>query len=171
MLRVPFEVRPTRIWSRIDFGRYDREHKKTEFHSRAAGPRNQRLCLVPHTCRFPGQQSLGIKLAVKWSSLHLVPTLPFREGGRPVRQAKVSRRVTAFCGLVPLSRFRCGKRKAPTPLPMCRGQGGALCFPPMPLGTARAREVTTPPADAHNVTQSRKICGSRRFALFRMAAL
>jgi hypothetical protein len=37
-------------------------------------------------------------------------------------------------------------------------------------GTAKARAQTTPPADAHNVTQSRKICGSPRFALFRMAA-
>ena len=58
--------------------------KRLSSHSKAAGPRNQRLCLVPHTCRFLGQQSLGIELAVKWSSLHLVPTLPFREGGRPV---------------------------------------------------------------------------------------
>jgi hypothetical protein len=63
--------------------------KRLSSHSKAAGPRNQRLCLVPHTCRFLGQQSLGIELAVKCSSLHLVPTLPFREGGRPVRQAKV----------------------------------------------------------------------------------
>jgi len=30
-------------------------------HSKAAGPRNQRLCLVPHTCRFLGQQSLGCR--------------------------------------------------------------------------------------------------------------
>ncbi len=63
--------------------------KRLNSHSKAAGPRNQRLCLVPHTCRFLGQQSLGIELAVKCSSLHLVPTLPFREGGRLVRQAKV----------------------------------------------------------------------------------
>jgi hypothetical protein len=48
-----------------------------------------------------------------------------------------------------------------------------FCFLPMPLGTetARARALTTLPADAHNVTQSRKICGSPRFALFRVAAL
>jgi hypothetical protein len=37
--------------------------------------------------------------------------------------------------------------------------------------TAKARALTTPPAHAHNVTQSRKICGFPRFALFRMAAL
>ena len=63
--------------------------KRLSSHSKAAGPRNQRLCLVPHTSRFLGQQSLGIELAVKCPSLHLVPTLLFREGGRPVRQAKV----------------------------------------------------------------------------------
>ena len=45
-----------------------------------------------------------------------------------------------------------------------------FCFLPMPLGTGTARAFTTPPADAHNVTQGRKICGSPRFALFRIAA-
>jgi hypothetical protein len=42
-----------------------------------------------------------------------------------------------------------------------------FCFLPMPLGTgtAKARALTKPPVDAHNVTQNRKICGCPRFAL------
>jgi hypothetical protein len=40
--------------------------KRLSSHSKAAGPRNQRLCLVPHTCRFLGQQSLGRRTAVKY---------------------------------------------------------------------------------------------------------
>jgi hypothetical protein len=46
-------------------------------------------------------------------------------------------------------------------------------FLPMPLGdgTAKAHALSTPPLDAENVTQSRKICGCPRFALFRMTAL
>src|SRR6202035_3712729 len=35
--------------------------KRLSSHSKAAGPRNQRLCLVPHTCRFLGQQSSGCR--------------------------------------------------------------------------------------------------------------
>jgi hypothetical protein len=36
-----------------------------------------------------------------------------------------------------------------------------FCFLPTPLGTgtAKARALTKPPVDAHNVTQNRKICG------------
>jgi hypothetical protein len=108
---------------------------------------------------------------MKGSNLHLAPSVRF---GGSIRQAKVSGRVTAF--LRPRLRephFRCGKKMAPTPLPMRRGQGGALLFSADAAGdgTAKARALTTLPADAHNVTQSRKICGSPRFALFRMAAL
>jgi hypothetical protein len=40
--------------------------KRLSSHSKAAGPRNQRLCLVPHTCRFLGQQSLGCRTGVKY---------------------------------------------------------------------------------------------------------
>jgi hypothetical protein len=107
--------------------------------------------------------------------LHLRPHPSAQEkGGRPVRPGKNSAREKVF--LRPRSAYRafpCGKRKTPTPLPMCRGQGGALLFSADAAGdgTAKARALTTLPADAHNVTQSRKICGSPRFALFRMAAL
>jgi hypothetical protein len=84
-------------------------------------------------------------------------------------------RVTAF--LRPrfrISRFRCGKRKAPT---QCvEAKVARFYFLPMPLGTgtAKARALTTPPLDAENVTHSRKICdapSSPRFALFYMATL
>jgi hypothetical protein len=42
-----------------------------------------------------------------------------------------------------------------------------FCFLPTPLGTetTKARALTKPPVDAHNVTQNRKICGCPRFAL------
>ncbi len=38
----------------------------------------------------------------------------------------------------------------------------ARLFRPLAVGdgTAKAQALTTPPADANNVTQSRKICGS-----------
>jgi hypothetical protein len=86
-------------------------------------------------------------------------------------------RVTAF--LRPrfrISRFRCGKRKAPTPLPVVEAKVARFCFLPMPLGTgtAKARALTTPSLDAENVTHSRKICdaqSSPRFPLFYIATL
>ena len=147
--------------------------KRPSSHSKAAGPRNQRLCLVPHTCRILGQRSLGIEPAVKCSSLHLVPTLAFHEGGRPSDKPKLWTCDGFFAASFRVSRFRCGKRKASTPLPMCvEAKMARFSFLPMPLGdgTAKARALTTLPADAHNVTQSRKICGSPRFALFSMTA-
>jgi hypothetical protein len=52
--------------------------KRLSSHSKGAG-QHQRLCLVPHTCRFLGQQSLGVEPAVKSMPLHLRPALPFRE--------------------------------------------------------------------------------------------
>src|ERR1700751_5070724 len=62
--------------------------------------------------------------------LHLRPHPSAQEkGGRPVRPRKNSAREKVF--LRPRSAYRafpCGKRKAPTPPPMCRGQGGALLF-------------------------------------------
>ena len=56
--------------------------KRLSSRSKAAGAAAaKRLCLRPHTCRVLGRQSLGIELAVKCSSLHLVPTLPFPQTG------------------------------------------------------------------------------------------
>jgi hypothetical protein len=49
-----------------------------------------------------------------------------------------------------------------------------FCFLPTGTGTAKARALTTPPLDAENVTQSRKIRDAPsfpRFALFYMATL
>jgi hypothetical protein len=76
----------------------------------------------------------------------------FGSGGA-IRQAKVSGRVTAF--LRPRSRelrFRCGKKDGPNTLPMHRGRGGALLLSvgASGTGTAKARGLTTPAADAHN---------------------
>jgi hypothetical protein len=43
------------------FLRSDGQHKKASSHTaKAPAHENQRLCLVPHTCRFLGQQSLGL---------------------------------------------------------------------------------------------------------------
>jgi hypothetical protein len=54
-------------------------------HSKGAGQvRNQRLCLVPHTCRFLGQRSLGVEPAVKAAvvaaSFTFVPRFCSRKG-------------------------------------------------------------------------------------------
>ena len=50
------------------------------------------FAFVPHTCRFLGQQSLGVELRVKGSNLHLVPILPLRERETPVRARKYTTR-------------------------------------------------------------------------------
>jgi hypothetical protein len=113
------------------------------------------FALSPIRAVFLDSNRWVVELTVKGSNLHLAPSVRF---GGSIRQAKVSGRVTAF--LRPRlrePRFRCGKKMAPTPLPMRRGQGGALLFSvgASGTGTAKARGLTTPPADAHNVTQSR----------------
>jgi hypothetical protein len=54
------------------------------------------FAFVPHSCRFLGRQSLGVEPAVKGSSLHLVPILPFRERGTHGPTAKIAGRTTAF---------------------------------------------------------------------------
>jgi hypothetical protein len=81
-----------------------------------------------------------------------------------------------FAASFRISRFRCGKRKAPTPLNVSRPRWRAFvfCRCRWGTGTAKARALTTPPLDAENVTHSRKICdapSSPRFALFYMATL
>jgi hypothetical protein len=57
------------------------------------------FAFVPHSCRFLGRQSLGVEPAVKGSSLHLVPILPFRERGTHGPTAKIAGRTTAFLRL------------------------------------------------------------------------
>ena len=116
--------------------------KRLSSHSKAAGPRNQRLCLVPHTCRFLGTAIVGLSNGgevLVMRVLHLRPHPSAQEkGGRPVRPRKNSAREMVF--LRPRSAYRafpCGKRKAPTPPPMCRGQGGALLFSADAVGGRR----------------------------------
>jgi hypothetical protein len=126
----------------------------TPIHSKAASPRNRRLCLVPHTCRFLGQQSLGRR--TNGEGLKSSPAPGLRFGERSIRQIKFSSPGTAF--LRPRfanCTFAVEKRMAPTPLPMCRGQVARFCFLSVPLGTGKANAPTTPPAGAHNVTPTR----------------
>jgi hypothetical protein len=133
--RQSYRVRGLFAQTRCRRFKSDRAVKQLR-HSKAGHVSNQRLCLVRHTCRFLGRQSLGIELAVKCSSLHLVHS--FREGGRPVRQAK-SGRVTAF--FVPRSAhraFRCGKGRPQHPFQCVEAKVTRFCFLPMPLGTAKA---------------------------------
>src|SRR5690349_18459124 len=86
--------------------------KRLSSHSKAAGPRNQRLCLVPHTCRFLGQQSSGCRTDSEGlKSSRVAPTLPVTRRGRPVRPSKNSAGEKVFCGESAL-----GARDGLTPL-------------------------------------------------------
>ena len=71
------------------------------------------FAFVPHTCRFLGQQSLGIELAVKywWCGFFTFrpQTSDQRKGGRPARPLELSALVTV------------GLRKREAPTPLCRG--------------------------------------------------
>jgi hypothetical protein len=91
--------------SRIDFARCDRKHKKAEVQTaKPSALGSQRLCLVPHTRRFLGRQSLGAELAVKVMLVSgyftFRPHTSFRgnEDGQSDRQRLlIARRL--FCGL------------------------------------------------------------------------
>ena len=109
--------------------------KRPSSHSKAAGPRNQRLCLVPHTCRILGQRSLGIEPAVKCSSLHLVPTLAFHEGGRPSDKPKLWTCDGFFAASFPHIALSLWKKGWPQhPLQCVEAKVARFCFLPMPLG-------------------------------------
>jgi hypothetical protein len=81
--------------------------KKLNSHSKAAGPRNQRLCLVPHTCRFLGQQSLGCRTGgevLVMRVLHLRPHPSVQEkGDARSDQGRIA----------PAKRFFCGESRVP----------------------------------------------------------
>jgi hypothetical protein len=76
--------------------------KRLSSYSKAAGPRNQRLCLVPHTCRFLGQQSLGCRTDGEGLKSSLRPLSSVRGTVNPTSQSYG--RVTAF--LRPCSAYR-----------------------------------------------------------------
>ena len=81
--------------------------KRLSSHSKAAGPRNQRLCLVPHTCRFLGQQSSGCRTDNEGlKSSRVAPTLPVTRRGRPVRPSKNSGREKVFSRRIRPSRVQ-----------------------------------------------------------------
>lgn len=119
--------------------------KRLSSHSKGAG-QHQRLCLVPHTCRFLGQQSLGVEPAVKSMPLHLRPALPFREKRTtsPTRgKLSVARRL--FCGLVFAYRALAVKKGRPQRRSVCRGRvlpnwpfGGRIAIIPSDTGGSDA---------------------------------
>jgi hypothetical protein len=150
--------------------------KRLSSHSKAAGPRNQRLCLVPHTCRFLGQQSLGIELAVKCSSVQVFTSSPpFRsvKGDDQSAKPKLWTCDGFFAASLRYRAFAVEKKGPNTPSNVSRPRWRAFIFCRCRWGRGRQRHValTKPPVDAHNVTQNRKICGCPRFALFRMTGL
>ena len=109
-------------------------------HSKAAGPRNQRLCLVPHTCRFLGQQSLGIDPAVKGSSLTLSPLFVPRRGTASPTSQSYGRLRRLFCGLVPRIALSLVEKGRPQhPLQCVEAKVARFCFLPMPLGTGTTK--------------------------------
>jgi len=114
-------------------------------------------------CRTGGEGSSGCGF------LHIRPTLLLKEGGRPARQWKNAVWATAFV------RLNFGiHRKRKAPMPTHRGQVPcSVCFAPLGDGKATSshahENARTSATDAHSVTYSGKICGSPRFALFRMA--
>jgi hypothetical protein len=119
--------------------------KRLSSHSKAAGPRNQRLCLVPHTCRFLGQQSLGIDPAVKGSSLHLVPTLRSAKGDGQSDKPKLWTCDGFFAASFRVLRFPLWKKEGPnTPSNVSRPRWRAFVFCRCRWGRGRRRHVRWP---------------------------
>jgi hypothetical protein len=146
--------------------------KRLSSHSKVAGHETSGFALSPIRAVFLDSTRWVVELTVKGSNLHLVPQSSVRGRANPTSQSYG--RVTAFLRPRSANRaFAVEKRWPQHPFQCVEAKVARFCFLPMPLGTgtAKAGGLTTPPAHAHNVTQSRKICGSPRFALFRMAAL
>jgi hypothetical protein len=105
----------TRQWRR-DLFQSDGQHKKMHSNTaKAPAHENQRLCLVPHTCRFLGRQSLGFAepagegLVMRF--LHPRPRTSVPRKGDASSTQKIRGRTGAFLRLCENNaRFACGKR-------------------------------------------------------------
>jgi hypothetical protein len=101
-----------------------KRRRATPIHSKAASPRNRRLCLVPHTCRFLGQQSLGCR--TNGEGLKSSPRP--QSGDGQFDRSNLAAPGRLFYDLVSRIALSLWKKDGPNTLPMCRGLGGALLF-------------------------------------------
>src|SRR5262249_57568083 len=115
--------------------------KRLSSDSKAAGPRNQRLCLVPHTCRFLWTAIVGCR-----TDSEGLKSSPHPPWGTTNPTSQSYGRVTAFlrprlCRIA----FRCGKGWPQHPSKCVEAKVARFCFPPLGTRRPKAADHTTGP--------------------------